>query len=282
MARTAPVLLVPLLASGCGDGPTGPADLGSSSADDGLETTTGSDDTVGDAGDANDDQDDGVDGGSSGTGMDSTGGFEDDGFGMDDDMPLVVKVPDIKEGQVAVGTLVELQKVRLITPKGSAPHGSLLEFYVQDPEGGARSGILVRIDGSLSLDLQPGDEATIQGVVRRADGIRYLLCGADDIVVTSWQGDLPPAVLEVGELVGNSPVIMDFEGSLVRIEDVDVTGTTSMGDPLLEGVLVLDDRFGEGLPVLGPGQALGSVTGALMITPQGLAIGPRSGDDVTP
>lgn len=273
MTRAALVLLVP----GCGAGGGDPAgELGASDGEDGpLESSTG---TTGsnDAGSSPD-----GDGGTWSTSFgDSSGGAEDTGFGMDDDMPLVTAIPEIKGGQIAVGTLVEIQKVRVITPEGNAAHGGLLEVYVQEPEGGARSGILVRLDGPLSLGLVPGDEVTVEGTVRRAEGVRYLLASTEDITISSWQGDLGPAVLDTADLVPYDPVIMDYEGSLVRVEDVDVTRLLSTGEPVIDDVLYLDDRFAGELPMVGVGQALGSITGALMVTPSGLAIGPRSSDEV--
>lgn len=213
----------------------------------------------------------------------STGSAEDEGFGMDDDMPLVAKIPPIKEGLIPVGELVELRDVRATTPIGGASHGSLVELYVQDPEGGARSGILVRMPGELPGFVLPGDEVSVVGVVRRADGVRYLLSKPDDIHVPGFAGELGPIVLDTADLTPWSPVINDHEGVLVRLEDVDVTALLPGGQPVLDGVLHVDTRFASDLPPLpGVGGTLQSIVGPLVVTPEGLAIAPRHGDDVQP
>lgn len=212
----------------------------------------------------------------------STGGVEDDGLGMDDDLPLVVDIPDIKDGSVAVGELVQVSKVRVITREAGASHGSLTELYVQDPEGGVRSGILVRLQAESGQQLQPGDEVSVVGIVRRADGIRYLLSAPEDLMLHGFAGELEPTVLETATLGAYGPFVRNYEGSLVRLYDVNVTGQRPSGEPVLDGVVHLDARFAGELPPLRQGQPLSEVTGALMITPPGLAIGPRGRDEVVP
>lgn len=208
-----------------------------------------------------------------GDGPADSGGAEETDFGMDDDMPLVTSVPSIKHGSIAAGTLVLIEDAIVTTPAGLADEGGA-ELYVEDREGGQYSGIVVRGVHDDDL-LQPGALVDVVGRVR--DGIEHRFIEGE----AYYFGDEPqPAPLETSiPAIGES--LAAYEGVLIRLTNLKVSEDTD-GTPLLDFKLRLDSRFASDLPPLGPGDGLFSIVGVLMATPQGLAIGPRSAQDLNP
>ncbi|MEX1361540.1 MAG: hypothetical protein AB1Z98_00315 [Nannocystaceae bacterium] len=207
-----------------------------------------------------------------------SGGAEESGFGMDDDLPLVTSIPSIKEGMVEIGQYVLVEDALVTTPIAiDDEEGDEQELYAQDGEGGQYSGIAVR--GLFPTNsLRPGSQVDLLGYVRIADGQRFI----DGTVAFVEQRDDPPALfVEASALDPGSLAVAAHEGVLVRLENLKV-GVAPDGTTMLDTTIRLDPRFADELPPLSPGDALAAVVGPLMLTPQGLAIGPRSADDLYP
>lgn len=217
----------------------------------------------------------GPDGGpGNGTLDEDSGGAEETGFGMDDDMPLVTTVPSVKQGTIDLGTYVLLEKV-LVTAPTIAVGPGVRDLYVQDREGGLYSGIRIS-GGESSYDLRPGDLVDVLGRVRDLGGFRFIEGNADFIVE---EGDPPPLEVDVNDLLPGSVAEEVFEGVLIRLHDLKVSADDD-GTPLLDTLVRLDARFAEDLPPVEPGTALWSIVGVLTMTPDGLAIAPRSAGDL--
>lgn len=74
----------------------------------------------------------------------STGSVEEGtSFGMTDDLPLAVDIPDIKRGYVAPGTWIMIEQVPAISER--AILGNHEWFYVQDPLADAYPGLRVEV-----------------------------------------------------------------------------------------------------------------------------------------
>lgn len=207
-----------------------------------------------------------------------SGGAEESGFGMDDDLPLVTSIPSIKEGMVEIGQYVLVEGALVSTTIAiDDDEGDTQELYAQDRRGGQYSGIAVR--GLFSSNsIRPGSEVDLLGYVRIVDGQRFI----DGTAMFVQQLDDPPALfVEASALAPGSLAVAAHEGVLVRLDNLKV-GIAPDGTTMLDTMIRLDPRFADDLPPLSPGDALAAVVGPLMLTPQGLAIGPRSADDLYP
>ncbi len=210
-----------------------------------------------------------------------TSGAEDTDFGMDDDMPLLTSIPSIKEGTVPLGTLVQLCDVVLTTDSTDARLGSVGELYLQDPMGGAYSGIFVRTTGGPAKLIE-GETVDIIGRVRAGVGYRFISAQQQAIFPSSEKSKpVVPELIEIDTLQPFHPNVSSYEGVVVELVDLTVTGQEQGNEPILQGQIYVDWRFYQATPpILEPGISVFTVVGPLMITPMGLAIGPRTPDDL--
>lgn len=263
------------LADGAGTGNLGDDDgPGPGDSAPGTTTTTGGQDSSNEGG-SDPEGDDTLDGG----GFDESGGAEETGFGMDDDMPLVTDIPDIKTGEVEVGTWVHIPDAIASTRDVDYP-GGWRELCIQDPDGGEYSGIVVVVPDTNEFFV-PGDPVEVIGTVRQALGYVYVDATADSIELTEdeWP-QLVPVDLDVNTIFPFSPTLPPHQAVVVRLQNLKVTSVQPSGSAVLDDRVVVDQRYSGELPPLEVGDTLSEARGPLLITDQGIAIAPRSGADL--
>lgn len=227
-------------------------------------------------------------GGELGDGLDSyddggSGGAEDSGFGMDDDMPLVTAIRQIKLGEIAVGTLVTVEHAVVVTPEGELPGGP--GFFLRDLDGAAFTGL--RVVGTRNFTVPArGQRARFTGLVDRDEhGLDLRLTRLESSTAT----EEPTAVR--AERASILPGSSDRDGLLdLELQVQDANGLPMVvGEEIEPGLWVL----GEGLVLdlrafevtdaeLFTGASLEMVTGVLMIDGDRSALLPRSADDLVP
>jgi hypothetical protein len=233
-----------------------------------------------------------VDGGDGGAGThpsatdewgDSSGGVEDSGFGMSDDMPLVADIPDIKRGEVPEGTWITIEQVR--PSSGRAELDLDAWFYVQDPTAEEHMG--------LRVALQPGDAMPAQE--RWVDLVGYV-----DHDEQGWRLELESAVegglhslvaaprVRIAALTAADAGIFDdsvvhvVEPALVVTRSGSVPGTLLVGPATgFSGFVIVDLRpFGLDGAMPPPGTPLSRLRGVVEIGGPRPVILPRSTDDL--
>lgn len=231
-------------------------------------------------GDGNADPDGGFDEGGG-----SSGGNEGDTFGMDDDFPIAASVPDVQQGLFDLGELVEFSELVVTSPVGASATGAQRELFVQDPEGGLYSGILVRFDVAPVNEamLVPGRMVDVVGEVRGQDGhvlIHVLPSGFSTIALGGMTAEPPPEQRFAEELTPDAPDARALDGVLVEILEPLVTDEEAcMGEFVVDDTVRVDDRFTD-LPVVPTGEALGAIRGPLTFAGDRYEIAPRTAADV--
>jgi thioredoxin reductase len=91
-------------------------------------------------------------------------GGEDTGLGMGDDMPLPLTIGELQQGLARDGDVVAITGVVAVTPSSSSEVLPGRELFVQDPAGGAWSGLRVVAQSfDPAQRLVPGDRAELVG-----------------------------------------------------------------------------------------------------------------------
>jgi hypothetical protein len=147
---------------------------------------------------------------------------------------------EIQQDTIALGTLVLVEDVVVTTPWDFGGD----TFWVQDPAGGAFSGISVYMPMAGGFVPSMGDVVTLCGEYDEFFMQSQLQIAGEDDVTAAGNGPVPaPELLDATEL-GTDPPAEDWEGVLVTIENVTVTAAADMfGQWEVEGVLLLDDLF---------------------------------------
>lgn len=151
-----------------------------------------------------------------------------------------------------------------------------LYFWVQDPGGGPRSGVLVFAESSPA-SATIGDELTIVGAMREHYGLtQIVVTDPADLVIT---GSGSP----VEERLSSEPADWEtYEGVLVELAGVMLTSdpdgygqvTTSWG-------IVLDDLLWDhGTLDMAEGDEFGSITGVVSYSYETYRLMPRDAGDV--
>lgn len=177
-------------------------------------------------------------------------GGDDTGLGMGDDMPLPLTIGELQQGLANDGDRVAVAGVVAVTP--SAPSEVLLgrELFVQDPAGGAWSGLrVVAASFDPAQQLAPGDRADVVGTVARAQGFVALVLDAPgDVVRTGTATPPEPTPVEPDTLAPGSDTARAYEGVVVRVQDAVVTDAAPCtGEFVLEHAVRVDDRFVPGM-----------------------------------
>jgi hypothetical protein len=270
-----------LALAGCGDEAGVPGSDGEDEASDGTTTTGGG---------ARD-----VDGGglppaatttfdSTTFGVGSSGAVEDTLFGMSDDMPLVTDIPDIKRGEVGVGTWVVIEQVRLTT--GRASLGRDAWFYVQDPTADEHMGLRVLLQRGDPLPAE--DRAVdVEGYVQ-TDAQGWLL-ELESAVEGGMQPAVPARRVWLSTLTASNAVVLDDAlvdlvdpSALVITRSGTVPGTVLVGAATTSsGILLVDLRpFGLDEAVLPAGTQLSRLRGVAELAGSQPVILPRGVNDL--
>jgi hypothetical protein len=200
-----------------------------------------------------------------------------DGDGGDDDT-----IFDIQSDSMPAGTAVTVNGVVVtaIDNYGSRKGG----IYVQEPEGGAFSGVFVYLSGTEAADLAPGDLVDLTGFVKdefawqggcesgeaEDEGSLTELSPAEGVTPTvtkTGDGTVPdPEVLTPWDLAADPAESEKWEGVLVTFENARVLSTPSGDkDDQQEMFVTGPYRVQSSLTALGDtiavGDCYGSITG---------------------
>jgi FlgD Ig-like domain len=141
--------------------------------------------------------------------------------------PNDASIYEVQTGAFSTFTFVVCDSV-LVTAEG--PTG----FWVEEPAGGARSGIYVNAISNPPPPLGPGTRVTVGGLYRETTGNSELNISSGFggyVTVVDSTGNIPaPAVLTVGDLRTGSPTAEDWEGVLVQVDTVLAVDTTASSD----------------------------------------------------
>lgn len=197
------------------------------------------------------------------------------------DAATPVSIYDIQQDMVAPGSLVLVEDVVVTTPWDFGGD----TFWVQDPMGGAYSGISVYMPTAGAFVPSMGDMVTLCGAYDEFFDQSQLQIGGEGDVTAAGNGPVPtPVVLETVDLGANPPA-EQWEGVLVRVEGVDVTAPADMFGQWEvsdgSGPLLLDDVFFPMAMWPNPmvGAAYASITGVLSYSFNEYKLAPRVASD---
>lgn len=186
---------------------------------------------------------------------------------------------ELQQGMVDPGSLVLVEDVVVTTPWDFGGD----TYWVQDPAGGAFSGIAVYMPNAGAFVPSPGDVVTLCGEYDEFFDQSQLQMAGEGDVTAAGNGPVPaPEVLDAAELGANPPA-EDWEGVLVRVENVQVTTAADMfGQWEVDGVLLTDDVFFEmaAWPNPAVGDMFGSLTGVLTYSFEEYKLAPRDAADI--
>jgi hypothetical protein len=201
-----------------------------------------------------------------------------------DDTPIY----DIQQGMVSPGTVVLLENV--IASSGltwsDTPDAA---FFVQEPGGGAYSGIQVFVADTTGLQITPGDDLTITGTYDEFfDMSQIEVADASAITVnSSGPAPAPEVIADPATIATGGAMAEEYEGVLVRVENVTVTNENpddpmEFGEFTVTGDLRIDDVFFAladwNKPALD--QAYASITGLLNFGYSNFKLEPRDPADL--
>jgi DNA/RNA endonuclease YhcR with UshA esterase domain len=195
----------------------------------------------------------------------------------DTDTDADADIYDLQQDVVAVGTLVELTGVIVTSPVSW--NGE--DFFVQEAAGGQYSGILIHnFDGGTDpADVEVGDVVTVSGFYTEFEGCSEVTVSDSSYVTVTGSTAVPAAALVAAtDVATGGSLAENWEGVLVRVEDVDVTtAADAYGQFEVEGALLVDDIFFSGGgpdPTVGTNYA--SITGPLHYSFYDFKLEPRT------
>jgi hypothetical protein len=190
---------------------------------------------------------------------------------------------DIQQGNVPEDTYVKLEGVTVSSPPSF--EGDL--FFVQEPEGGANSGIQVSLANPDGLDVTPGDVVTVVGTYTEFyDMSQIRVASVEKVTVTgSGAPPTPEVVADPSTIAFDSAAAEPWEGVLVEIQNVSVTDDMlEFGEFEVTGGVHVDDLFFEmgdwTIPPVDTGFM--SIVGPLFYDFEAFKIGPRDAADLVP
>ena len=185
-------------------------------------------------------------------------------------------------GNVGPNSQVTVTDVIVTTPLNFDGDG----FFVQEADGGEYSGIYVFAYDAAGLDVQPGDQVTISGEYNEFNGRSEIDLDDASGVQKSGSANVPdPEVVSSSEIGTGGGKAENFEGVLVRVENVTVTDPDlGFGEFEVDGVLSVDDLFFDQNDWMLPNldDTFQSLTGPLDFTFDDFKITPRTQADLVP
>jgi hypothetical protein len=155
----------------------------------------------------------------------SDGGDDDVG---DDDVADDATIYDIQSDAMEAGTAVTVRGVVVTAVDAYGKYKG--DFYVQEPDGGAYSGVQVFASAEIAADLAPGDLVDIEGAVKDEFALQEDATGRKLTELKS-AGDGTLKVTKVGEAAVPEPVVVNpweltasddeaekWEGVVIRFE----------------------------------------------------------------
>jgi hypothetical protein len=198
--------------------------------------------------------------------------------------PNDATIYEVQNGLYGVNSFVVCDSV---TVTGAATNG----FWVEEPAGGARSGIWINAISGVPPPLGPGTRVTVGGLYKEVSGNSEINIGTGiggyaNVVDSTGTGPAP-AVLHVGNLRTGSPTAEDWEGVLVVLDSVLSADTTASSDwrvVEMDGeapgeTLLVDNMSTYARPA--PGTFITSLTGIMQfIGGANFALEPRNNFDI--
>lgn len=156
------------------------------------------------------------------------------------DAAMPTTIYELQQGMLAPGALVLVEDVVVTTPWDFGGD----TYWVQDPAGGAFSGISVYMPNPGAFVPTMGDVVTLCGEYDEFFDQSQLRIETGDDVTSAGSGPVPaPAVLPASDLAIEPPA-EDWEGVLVRVDGPTVTAPADMfGQWQIDDTLLLDDAF---------------------------------------
>ena len=177
----------------------------------------------------------------------------------------------LQTGGLADGTEVHLSGVIVTTPFTLEGKG----FWIQDPGGGDYSGIYVYLPaGSEGLYLAVGDEIDISATISEFYGLTELTVVDNSSITVTGQGEVTADAVD-HTAVADWEV---YEGNLITVSDVEVTGCLDHGEaPIGDELSIGDDIYDFESEA---GATYTSVTGVVTYSYEEWKIYPRTADDL--
>jgi predicted extracellular nuclease len=165
----------------------------------------------------------------------------------DGDSDSDTTINDVRQNNgVAPNDTVTLGGVIVTSPVYVKTDGSGL-VYVEEPDGGPWSGIVVYIysDVMLEVTLAPGDVVDVTGVYSEYYGVSEITVAAATDLVNTGTDDVPaPEVVAPADVIAGGADAESYESVLVRVEDVACTNENlGYGEFEVTGGLPVDDWF---------------------------------------
>ena len=188
---------------------------------------------------------------------------------------------DIQQGVVTEGSYVKLEGVTVST--GVSYSGDT--FFVQEPEGGAYSGIQVFLADPAGLSVAPGDVVTLVGSYDEFYDMSQLEVASVAKVTKTGSGaaPTPELIADPASIATGGAMSEQWESVLVEVQNVTVTDDMlDFGEFAVTGGLHVDDLFFAladwTIPSVGTGFA--SIVGPLYYNFDNFKIGPRDAADL--
>ncbi|PRP95484.1 hypothetical protein ENSA5_38350 [Enhygromyxa salina] len=195
---------------------------------------------------------------------------------------------DIRQGMVPQDTLVLVENV-VVSSGFTWSDSSEASFFVQEPDGGAFSGIQVHLGDMSGLQIAPGDDVTIVGTYEEFfDMSQLVVPDASGVTVNgSGPGPAPEVIADPATIANGGSMTEDWESVLVQVEDVTVTNENpdapdEFGEFEITGGLRVDDLFFSFDNWMKPamGANYTSITGVLVYNFSNYKLEPRDGADL--
>jgi predicted extracellular nuclease len=123
-------------------------------------------------------------------------------------------------------------------------------FYVQEPGGGAFSGIQIRVSNSAGLQVAAGDDVTIVGIYTEFFDLSQITIADASAVTVNGSGPspAPELIADPATIATGGAMAEEFESVLVRVENVTVTNENpdapeEYGEFEITGGLRVNDGF---------------------------------------
>ncbi|NVB36619.1 hypothetical protein G6O69_02160 [Pseudenhygromyxa sp. WMMC2535] len=193
------------------------------------------------------------------------------------------EIYDIQMGSVSEDSLVKIEDVT-VSAGLTWSDDSTATFFIQEPTGGAYSGIQVYVQDSAGLSIEPGDQVTVVGSYNEYYDMSQVTVSDASKVTVGGSGSAPsPEVVDPADVATGGAMAEDYEGVLIQVADVSVTNEDlGYGEFEVTGGLVVTDIFFDQdswtLPALD--DAYTSITGPLTYSYEVNKIAPRDASDL--
>lgn len=186
---------------------------------------------------------------------------------------------EVQQGMVAENDLVLIEDVVVTTPWDFGGD----TFWVQDPTGGAYSGISVYMPNAGAFVPSPGDQVTLCGSYAEFFDQSQIQVAAEGDVSAAGNGPVPAPEVLTPDVIGGGGMAEMWEGVLVEVQNVTVSTEANMfGEWEVDSALLLSDIFFAMADWPSPlvDDTFSSITGVLAYTFDNYKLAPRTPADI--